>query len=94
MSEQATTPFSNQCDILGELWLSYRDFDSLEDFMSYNDVGLPLAYFISAEIVKPTPLAETFVSETWRVFLEAIGVEDTGYDNIDELMDFILDTDN
>ena len=87
MSETPTTPFSNKCDILGDLWLNYRNDEEFTDFIEYNDIGLPLAYVIANDIVKSTPLAETFINETFDLLIEALGVEeDIGFDSLDELL--------
>ena len=59
MSEITTTPFSSKCEILGELWLKYRaDYPDLEDFIEYNDLGLPIAYAIANDIVKPLDIVD------------------------------------
>lgn len=86
-SDEPTTPFSSKCEILGDLWLNYRHEEDFADFIEYSDVGLPLAYFISTDIVKSTPLAETFIEETWTLFLKSLGKEDLGWENLDELLD-------
>jgi hypothetical protein len=72
--------------MLGELWMKYRQEPEFEDFIEYNDLGLPIAYAISNDIVKSTPMAEQFVGETFDLLLVALGVEDTGWENLDELL--------
>jgi hypothetical protein len=86
MSETTTTPFSSKCEILGELWLSYRSEENLEDFLEYNDLGLPIAYAIANNIVKPTDLAKAFVEETFDLLLASLQVEDEGWEALDELL--------
>jgi hypothetical protein len=86
MSETSTTPFSNRCQILGELWLKYRTEPEFEDFIEYNDLGLPIAYAISNDIVRSSEMAERFVEETFDLLLAALGVEDEGWENLDELL--------
>ena len=86
MSEITTTPFSKKCEILGELWLQYRQDEELEDFLEYNDLGLPIADAIANDIVKPLDLAKSFVDETFELLLASLKVEDTGWDNLDELL--------
>jgi hypothetical protein len=46
------TTFESMCEILSEFWAEYRDEDELKDFVAYNDLGLPLAYFINESILK------------------------------------------
>jgi hypothetical protein len=86
MSEITTTPFSKKCEILGELWLQYRQDEELEDFLEYNDLGLPIAYAIANDIVKSTDMAKSFVEETFDLLITSLNVEDTGWDNLDQLL--------
>lgn len=81
-----STPFSNRCIILGELWLNYRDDEEFEDFVEYNDLGLPLAYLLAEGIVTSNDKTEVFVNETWDLFIEALGIDDTGFSNLDEML--------
>jgi hypothetical protein len=86
VSEITTTPFSKKCEILGELWLTYRQDEELEDFLEYNDLGLPIAYAIANDIVKSTDKAKLFVEETFDLLVTSLGVEDSGWENLDELL--------
>jgi hypothetical protein len=86
MSEITTTPFSNKCEILGELWLKYRSEPEFEDFIDYNDLGLPVAYAIANDIVKSTDLAKSFVEETFDLLITSLELEDTGWENLDQML--------
>ena len=79
------TTFEAQCDILGRLWIEHREDEDFEDFVEYNDLGLPLAYFISEGVALPTPLAETYIGETFELLISALDIEDTGFANLDEV---------
>ena len=81
-----TTTFENKCLILADLWLNYRNDDNFEDFIEYNDMGLPLAYALSEGIVKGTELSDKFIDETFDLLLRAIGIEDTGFENLDDVL--------
>jgi hypothetical protein len=81
------TSFEAQCDILSQLWIEHRGDSEFEDFVEYNDIGLPLGYFISEGVVLPTDLAKTYIGETFMLLLAALGVEDTGFENLDEVFD-------
>lgn len=85
-SESATTHFSNKCLILGELWLNYRDDEDFADFITYNDLGLPLAYALANAIVSETALTSKFIDETFGLLLESLGIEDTGFDSLDDVL--------
>ena len=86
MSEAPSTPFSNRCDILGELWINYKTDEEFEDFFQYNDLGMPLAYSVSADIIKPNVLVEGFVNETFDLLLSALEIEDEGFESLDDIL--------
>jgi hypothetical protein len=82
-----TTTYSNKTIILADLWLNYRDDENFKEFVQYNDLGLPLAYAIANSIVESTPMAEQFIEESFDVLLSALGIEDTGFELFDELIE-------
>jgi hypothetical protein len=84
---EATTAFKVRCEILGELWLSYREDEEYKDFVEYNDLGLPLAYAIAGGIVESSPMAEGYINESWEMLLTGLEVEDSGFDSINELLE-------
>lgn len=81
-----STPINSVLEILADLWMNYRDDEEFQDFVEYNDLGLPLAYLVANDIVKITPLAETFIDETFRLLLAGLNVEDTGFESLDDLL--------
>ncbi len=76
-----------RCRILADLWMDYRGEPEFEDFVQYNDLGLPLAYAISEGIVEKTDIATNFVNEAFDILLGALGIEDTGFDTLEDLLD-------
>jgi len=80
------TTYSNQCLILADLWLNFREDDEFKDFVRYNDIGLPLAYAIANGIVESTELAERFITETFELLLSGLGMEDTGFELLDDIL--------
>ena len=86
MTDSPTTPFSSKCDILGDLWIEYKNDTEFADFIEYNDLGLPLAYAISNGIVESTPIAEGFITETFDLFLEGLELEDTGFETLSDVL--------
>jgi hypothetical protein len=80
------TSFEARCEILSDLWLNYKADDEFKDFIVYNDLGLPLAYAISEGIVETTPPAENFINETFELLLAGLGIEDEGFENLDEML--------
>lgn len=81
------TSFQDKASILADLWLNYRQDAEFDDFIEYNDIGLPLAYAIDNAIVDATPIATRFVEETFALLLEGLEItEDTGFENLDDLL--------
>ena len=66
--------------------MNYREDDHLDDFMEYNDLGLPLAYLLMNEIVLATEQSVIYIDETFDLLLNALSVEDKGFESLDELL--------
>jgi hypothetical protein len=81
------TSFENRCKILGEYWISMKDEDDASEFITINDIGLPLAFLLSeglVSIVKPE--AEQFVNETWAMFSKFLNLSDeVAYEDIESV---------
>ena len=86
-TSSSNTPFDNKCEILGTLWNLHRDNKNLQDFIEYNDLGLPLAYFVAEDLVTLHDEARIYIDETFSLLLEATGNEDTGFETLDEILD-------
>jgi len=74
------TPFSKKCDILGSLWLFYREdmekSETWNEFLTWSDVGLPMSYLVSQNLVTLNgEEAETYVNDAWDVFCEMISID-------------------
>jgi hypothetical protein len=80
------TKFKKRCLILSDLWLNYRDDEQFEEFIKYNDLGLPLAYAISEEIVVATDSAKSTINETFELLLVEIVANDTGFENLKDVL--------
>jgi hypothetical protein len=81
--------FSNKTTILAELWMNYRDDEQLKDFIEYNDLGLPMAYFLMNELVLPTKQSEVYVNETYELLISSLGAQDLEFESLDELLNSI-----
>jgi hypothetical protein len=79
------TTLENKALILSELWLGYKNDQNFEDFFSYNDLGLPLAYAVANNIVKATEVSNKFVNETFELLLASLEVEDEGFSELDDI---------
>jgi hypothetical protein len=90
-----STPYKKKCEILSELWMTYRDEETLEDFFQYNDLSLPLAFMLKEGIVsEKNSVIEGFIEEAFMIFLAAIKVEDEGFDNLDDILVNFFDEDD
>jgi hypothetical protein len=81
------TNFMTKAEILAELWTDYRDHEDLSDFIEYNDLGLPLAFALTSQMITLNPIGENMVNETFRLLLSALELTDTGFENLDDLLD-------
>lgn len=82
----AENKFENRVNILAELWINYRTDKEFEDFVTYNDLGLPLAFMIAEELVKPGDLANSMINETYDLLLATLDAEDGDFDSLDDLL--------
>ena len=82
------TDFSTKASILADLWINFRDDEELEDFCQYNDIGLPLAYFIHTELVKSTEAAAGYIDETFNLLCAALNLDlDGDYESLNDMFD-------
>ena len=81
--------FHNQVKVLSSVWINYREDEGFQDFIEYNDIGLPLAYFADTGLVTLSEQAMNYVEETYELFVDALGVEDKAYESLEEMLDSI-----
>ena len=86
MSEQDTQEFLGKCNVLGELWLNYRDDEQFTEFIDYNDLGLPLASILENKIAVLNESSERYINEAFGFLLELLEIEDQGFEELDELL--------
>jgi hypothetical protein len=94
-SENTLPSFASKCGILSDLWFDYGDDEDFKDFMTYNDLGLPIAYAIHGGIVLPTDLARQYVNETFDLFAKSLGLDPQGeWWNLEEMFESSLNLEN
>lgn len=81
------TDVEGKCRILGKLWMDYREDPGFVDFIEYNDMGLPMAYLADNGLVTMTKKGELFVEETFELFLQSLGLEDVGFNDLEEVLE-------
>ena len=77
--------FADRCGILGQFWYDFRDNETVKPFIDYNDVGMPLAWFIATGVVTPLPMAEEYINETFAMFLDAMEITEDDVADVDNL---------
>ena len=83
-----TTPIEKRAEILADLWIQYKDTDYMQDFIEYGDLGFPLAFMLTQGIVAHTDKTTPFINELFDIVLSDLDVENTGFDSIDEIVNF------
>ena len=79
------TDFTKMCEILGSLYANYKQDEDLKDFIEFNDLGLPLAYFVSEDLCQVSDDGARYITETWQLFLASMDLQDTGWDSLDQM---------
>ena len=80
--------------ILADLHANYREDKGFREFIEYNDLGLPLAYFLNEGLATElSPDAVRYIEETWELFVASLGVKEEDVTNgmtLDDLLAFAL----
>ena len=66
--------------------MNYRIDEQFREFCEFNDLGLPLAHFVASELVEIVPMAESYIDETFNLLVTALGLTDTGFDSLEEIL--------
>ena len=81
------TDFTKMCDVLGSLYANYKEEEEFKDFIDFNDLGLPLAYFVSEGLCEVSDDGARYITETWALFLAGLNLEDTGWSELDDVFE-------
>jgi len=80
---------ADKSGIMAELWMNYRDDKNFSDFFGYNDIGLPISYYLAEGLITElSPLGEQYILETCDMFLAMLDVTE---EDVDSLVDINLD---
>jgi hypothetical protein len=80
---------ADKSGIMAELWMNYRDDKNFSDFFGYNDIGLPISYYLAEGLITElSPLGEQYIMETCDMFLAMLDVTE---EDVDSLVDINLD---
>jgi hypothetical protein len=70
--DNGSTELELQAEILGRVWLEYRSEDALSELFEYSDLGFPLAYAYSNNLITLNEQSANFIMETFEILLETI----------------------
>ncbi len=84
--------FADKTGILGQLWIDFREDDNFKAFMEYNDIGVPMAYYVAEGLVKElSPLGEQYIEESLEMFFTLLNITEEEVDGLEQLsLDDIL----
>lgn len=85
----STTDFETKAQILADVWIEYRSDEAFDELLSFADLGFPLAYAYTNNIIRIEPEDEAgfLIEQTFTLLLQLLNVEDTGYKSITDLFD-------
>ena len=77
--------FANKTGVLGQLWIDFREDESFSAFMDYNDIGVPMAYYVAEGLVKDlTPLGEQYIEESIDMMFNLLEITEAEVDELEE----------
>lgn len=78
--------FADKAGILGQLWIDFREDDNFKAFMEYNDIGVPMAYYLAEGLVTGlTPLGEQYVEESIDMMFKLLDITEAEVDDLHEI---------
>ena len=81
------TDFETICKILSEMHIAYTEEDDYVEFVEFNDLGVPLAYFINEGLATASKEGKEKVLETWELLMKVGNKKDTGFTELAEVLD-------
>ena len=78
--------FADKTGILGQLWIDFRDDENFSAFMDYNDIGVPMAYYLAEGLINGlTPLGEQYVEESIDMMFKLLEITEAEVDGLEEI---------
>jgi len=89
-SKSSKTSFESKLEILAQFSVAAKENDELPDelieFVSTNDLGIPLAYLANEGLCDLNEAGIKYVSETWNSLLKLCEVEDMGFESLEDFL--------
>lgn len=83
--------FQSKAKIVGECWLTTRSDPQWAELNKYADLGLPLGYACSANLVEPNEQAISFVEETYDLLVAILEIPTKDYKDFEEMLQQNID---
>lgn len=81
-----TPHYETKCEILSQVWETYRDDPAFEEYINFFDLSLPLAYLYVSEIIKEQA-GEQLIEQAYQSLLELLNIEDSAdYNDLSDLV--------
>jgi hypothetical protein len=78
--------FADKTGILAQLWIDFRDDDNFKAFMDYNDIGVPMAYYVAEGLVNGlTDLGEQYVEESIEMMFKLLDITEAEVEELHEI---------
>jgi hypothetical protein len=78
--------FADKTGVLAQLWIDFREDEDFSAFMDYNDIGVPMAYYVAEGLVNGlTTLGEQYVEESIDMMLKLLDITEAEVDELDEI---------
>jgi tetratricopeptide (TPR) repeat protein len=75
--------FKEKSGVVASLWIEFRNDEDFADFMSYNDLGCPLAYMYKEKLISAlSPAGEAMIIETFNALMELLDVTEEDVDAV------------
>lgn len=75
--------FVEKVEVIGKLWVEFRNDKDFSGFMQYNDIGCPMAYMVAEGLIKElNPIGEQLIAETFTMFLNLVNVTEEEIDSV------------
>jgi hypothetical protein len=76
--------FADKTGVLGQLWIDFREDENFSAFMDYNDIGVPMAYYVAEGLVKDlTPLGEQYIEESISMMFDLLEITEAEVDELE-----------
>jgi hypothetical protein len=78
--------FADKTGILAQLWIDFREDENFTAFMEYNDIGVPMAYYMAEGLVTGlSPLGEQYIEESIDMMFKLLDITEAEVDDLHEI---------